>query len=293
MMSIDLSEATDRLSKEFQIKLLTSMGVPKEYFKFLNLPFHYQGLDFGEEEGIKKAYYSNGQPMGLFISFPMFELAHYVVLKYVTAITNSRFCICGDDVVIACEPKDGMVLFSRYKNLIERFGGVISQSKTILSSKLCEGVGAIFLKGIQKEIRIPSGKVSILEAFTPVTGLYQKIVHQEPVGRALMSSWLSTKLFKEYTYQQRMSMNEFMVTTDLGDWSIEALRSLDKTDRMPQSYSRFDEDLYNFWRNTPEEKDPSYHWISLRAYQDALVSNKIISLYKKDLPCQPTKPSRK
>lgn len=294
MMSIDLSEATDRLSRDLQIKLLTSMGVPIKYFKFLELPFHYQGLDFGEKEGIRKSYYSNGQPMGLFISFPMFELAHYVILKYACATRNSTFCICGDDVVIACEENDRMVIFDRYKNLIDRFGGVISPSKTIMSSKLCEGVGAIFLKGIPKEIRIPSGKVSTLEAFTPVTWLYQKIVQQAPVGRALMSAWLSTKLFKEYTYQQRMSMNEFMVSNDFSDWSLEALQSLDRIDHMPQIYSRFDEDLYDFWRNTPEDqKEPSYHWIALRAYQDALVSNKIVSLYKKDIPCRPTKPSRK
>lgn len=294
MLSIDLSEATDRLSRDFQIKLLTSMGVPVKYFKFLELPFHYQGLDFGEENKIKKTYYSNGQPMGLFLSFPMFELAHYVVLKYACATSNSAFCICGDDVVVACDDKDRMVIFNRYKNLIERFGGVINSSKTIMSSKLCEGVGAIFLKGIPKEIRIPSGKVSTLEAFTPVTWLYQKIVQQTPVGRALMGAWLSTSLFKEYTYQQRMSMNEFMVSNDFSDWSLEALQSLDRIDHMPQTYSRFDEDLYDFWRNTPgNQKDPSFHWMSLRAYQDALVSNKIVSLYKKDIPCRPTKTSRR
>jgi hypothetical protein len=284
MMSIDLSEATDRLSRDLQIKLLISMGVPNSYFKFLELPFHYHGKDYGEDDAIKKSYYTNGQPMGLFLSFPMFELAHYVILKFAVATSDgATFAICGDDVVVACEEKDSVVIFNRYKNLIERFGGVISPTKTIRSMRLAEGVGAIFLKGIPKEIRIPSGKVSYLEAMTPGTWLYQEIVHETPVGRALMNAWLSTKLFKEYTYQQRMSMNEFMVTSDLSDWSIEALKSLDKPDHMPQIYSRFDEDLYSFWRNTPEENQVShYHFINLRAYRDNLVSNKIVSYYKKD-----------
>jgi len=82
MMSIDLSQATDLLSVEAQINLLNSMGVPKEYFRFLSLPAYYSPKDFGEGgEGLRKVIYSNGQPMGLFVSFPMFELLHYVVLN--------------------------------------------------------------------------------------------------------------------------------------------------------------------------------------------------------------------
>lgn len=291
IMSIDLSEATDRLSVDLQIKLLVSMGVPLEYFNFLKLPFAYNPKDYGEEGTYKINYYSNGQPMGLYISFPMFELAHYTILKFATATSNANFCICGDDVVIACDDKDADSIFNRYKNLIERFGGVISLPKTIRSSRLAEGVGAIFLKDIPKEIRIPSGKVSILEAFTPGTWLYQEIVRQGPVGRSIVYQWLSTKLTKEYTYQQRRSANESMVTLNLWTWSLDALRSLDKTDHMPQTYYCWEEDNFDFWRNTPDAQSESTNlkWVTLRAYREALISNKIVSLYKKDFSCNKPK----
>lgn len=284
MLSIDLSEATDRLSRHFQVKLLESMGAPKGSFQFLELPCYYRDKDFGgSSDELKKCYYSNGQPMGLFLSFPMFELAHFVILKYVVAPYKAQFSICGDDVVIACEKKDAVRLYERYSCLITRFGGKISLSKTLKSSQMAEGVGAMFLKGIHKEIRIPSGKLSPLEAFTPGTWLYSEINSQSPVGRAILSNWLQTKLEKEYTYQQRRQANESVVLTDLSTLSNEALRSLFRPDHEPTIYSRFDADSYSFWRNTPEEREStSYHWVGLSWFQDALVSNKIISLYKKE-----------
>jgi hypothetical protein len=270
-----------------------SMGVPEDYFAFLKLPFCYNPKDYDEEGSYKTARYSNGQPMGLYISFPMFELAHYVILKFACATTHSSFRICGDDVVVACDNSDdSTVIFKRYKTLIERFGGLISLPKTIVSSKLAEGVGAIFLKDIPKEIRIPSGKLSTLEAYTPDTWLYQEIVQMGPVGRAVLAGWLSTKLEKAYTYQQRYSMNEFMVTKNLWSWSLTALRSLDKTDHMPQTYYSWEEDEFDFWRNTPDDSNTDkthYKWISLRAFQEALVSNKIVSLYKKENTCHKPK----
>jgi len=292
LLSIDLSEATDRLSVDLQIKLLTSMGVPESYFSFFRLPFHYQTSMYGKKEKqIKEGRYSNGQPMGLFLSFPMFELAHYVILSFSCATsTDARFCICGDDVIISCRHNEADLVFSRYENLITRFGGVISKPKTFRSRRLAEGVGAIFLKGIQKEIRIPSGKLSALEAHTPDTWLYLEIVRETAIGRALNSSWLSTNFQKEYTYQQRMLANEFMVYTDLSDWSLEALRSLNKRDHMPQTYYTWDEELYQFWRNTPQyDSAPVHRFIGLKKYRDALVSHKIVNLYKGDHNNETTK----
>lgn len=285
MLSIDLSEATDRLSRELQIRLLYHMGVPRGYFDFLQLPCVYQDSDFGgATDELKKAYYSNGQPMGLFVSFPMFELAHYVLLKWVVA-KRATFCICGDDVVIACATEEeGKLLYQRYFEIISRFGGKISSSKTLRSYRACEGVGAIFLKGIPKEIRIPSGKLSTLEAWSEGTWLYQEIVSMTPVGRAILSSWLTTKLEKEYTYQQRMNANESLVTRDLSTLSKEALQSLVLPDHMPRTYSIF-EDGFSFWRETPEErKSVGYKWIGTRVFRDMLVSDKIVTLYKDSKP---------
>lgn len=285
MLSIDLSEATDRLSRQLQMQLLYSMGVPRGWLSFLNLPCVYRDRDFGgASDELKTTYYSNGQPMGLYISFPMFELAHYVILKWAVAKFNATFSLCGDDVVIACDEKDSTHIFQRYSELISRFGGKISMQKTIQSRRACEGVGALFLKGIPKEIRIPSGKLSPLEAQTPGTWLNYEIVNSTRVGRAILMSWLSTSLEKNYTYQQRRSANESLVQKDLSSWSLEAIRSLMKPDTMPRTYSIFEEDLFSFQRESVgKEVSRPLKYVGIEKYKDALINNKIITLYKEDM----------
>jgi hypothetical protein len=285
MMSIDLSEATDRLDRKVQIKLLESMGVPKGYFNFLSLPFYYDKSSYGEGKGLKKAFYRAGQPMGLYISFPMFELMHYVILKFVIAGSDTaQFRICGDDVVISCADEcEARILYKRYYNLITRFGGIVSKEKSILSGRLSEGVGAIFLKGYPKEIRIPSGKLSTLEASTPLTWLNQAIAREHPVGRSVMGGWLSTKLTKRYTYDQRREANKILVSLDLSDWGLEGLRQLVQPDNVPLEYWVWNEGDFRFWRNTPAiEKVPSLRWLSVARYRDYLVSHKLVQLYKEE-----------
>lgn len=283
MMSIDLSEATDRVSRHLQVALLQSMGVPRHFFDFLELPCVYRDKDFGgATDELKLTKYVNGQPMGLFVSFPMFELSHFVLTKWATAPYDAKFSICGDDLVIACKREDDAKhIFKRYSEIISRFGGKISLSKTLMSWRAAEGVGALFLKGYPKEIRFPSGKLSLLDARTKGTWLNNEIVSMGPVGRAIFYSWLSTDLEKRYTYQQRRTANESLVNTDLSIWDTDALRSLVKRDQMPLTYSRFDSEIYSFWRKTPDEDKPHvYHWVSKSHYRDSLVTNKIISLYK-------------
>jgi hypothetical protein len=279
LLSIDLTEATDRLSVEFQKDLLIRMGVPSSYFRFLSLPFYYQPNVFGREGSkLSKAWYRNGQPMGLFVSFPMFELAHYVILKWVTSVCKSDFTICGDDVVIACDAGDSENLFNRYKLIIERFGGVISNRKTMVSERCAEGVGAIFLKGYPKEIRIPSGKLSLLEFFTPGTWVYNQIHSLQPIGRALLYPYLSRKEWKEYSYEDRKQLNELFVNLDLSDWRNDSLQSLASHPDYPMKWRT--------WEDGPslplmkEEKDINYKWVTIGKFRDALVSHKIITLYK-------------
>jgi hypothetical protein len=264
------------------MELLYSMGVPKGWFDFLELPFVYSGKEFlGTDCGTRKSYYSNGQPMGLFVSFPMFELAHYVILKYSCAVSDAQFCICGDDVVIAVKESEAKVVYDRYTNLICRLGGVISTDKTFTSLNFAEGIGAIFLKDYPFEIRIPHGKVSLVEALMKGTWLSRDILNEGKVGMAIANSWLETKLFKVYTTQQRTQANNYLITKDLSDYKIESLRALLAEDHYPTIYSIFDEDLFNFWRNTPEDETPvKYKWVSVRKYRSNRVSHKIVQLYK-------------
>lgn len=300
MLSIDLSQATDRLSAEFQIKLLSTMGVPEKYFRFLRLPALYLDQDFGrgKEGKLKKIRYSNGQPMGLFVSFPMFELMHYVILKYVTATTDADFCVCGDDVLIACNKENSSEILNRYQTLIERFGGEISPTKTVVSDCFAEGVGALFLKGYPKELRIPSGKLSPLEASCPGFWLHRAIRDETPIGRAIHYSWLSTEEYREYTLQNRRALNERLVLEDLEDWSEDAVRALASHENYPQRWysweeapsgTRMDNPMFPEEAELPETQlfSPSrvvrtFRWIHRDKYRDALVNHKLISLFKKE-----------
>jgi hypothetical protein len=216
----------------------------------------------------------------------------------VVAKTDATSCICGDDCVISCKEEDSVDLFKRYRTLIERFGGVISESKTILSKNVAEGVGALFLKGYPKELRIPSGKLSILEAMSPGFWLNDQIRSESPLGRALAYSWLNTKERKEYTLTNRRALNEFILTTDLSDLHISSLRQLASHQTLPVSWYVWDdipEGVSGMVPRFPEgveipeevpltrKKVPMDHfrYISLEKYRDARVTSKIISLYKK------------
>jgi hypothetical protein len=287
MLSIDLSEATDRLSRDFQIHLLTLMGIPVGYLDFLNLPFFYDPKLFGlgPETGLQLAEYSNGQPMGLYLSFPMFELSHYVILQFAVATTrqNSSFCICGDDVMVACKNEaEGRVVFERYKNLVEALGGVISVPKTLMSFSAAEGVGALFLKDYPKEIRIPSGKLSALEAYTKETIVSAEVSNCSTLGRALMVAWLNTRYNKEYTYEMRKKANFELVTRDLSHLNIMALRSLVKPDQDPTKFSIEDDAHYSFWMMSPirEAGQLPYRLVGKEKFRQLLIDNKILQLIK-------------
>lgn len=285
MLSIDLSEATDRLSRDFQINLLTAMGLPQGYLGFLELPFFYDpklyNLGSGES-GLALNQYSNGQPMGLYVSFPMFELMHYVILKFSVATTGASFSICGDDVIVATDSEaEGSVVFERYKNLIERLGGKISDAKTLKSFSAAEGVGALFLKGYPYGIRIPYGKLSPLEAFTKGTQVNSEISKLSIIGRSLLVGWLSNRYTKEYTYQMRRAANFELVTRDLSHLNIQALRSLVKPDQDPIKYTIEDDHHYSFWVSNPEfEAKPIYRVIGMAKIRELLIDDKILKLIK-------------
>jgi hypothetical protein len=229
----------------------------------------------------------------------MFELLHYVILKWVTATTDAEFSICGDDVIIACDEKDSTNLFERYKLLIERFGGEISKPKTVQSARFAEGVGAIFLKGYPKELRIPSGRLSILEASSPGFWLNQQIKDETPIGRSIHASWLNTQETHEYSYSHRRALNEKLVLKDLDDWRLDSLRALATHDDYPQIWYSWEEapagvgmsnplfpeeaEIPNSdWPDPGVNPDEHFRWISKGKYRDLVVSHKVISLYKKE-----------
>jgi hypothetical protein len=220
----------------------------------------------------------------------MFELAHYVILQFAVATSDgATFCICGDDVVVACDTNEQeMVITERYRNLIERFGGLVSEAKTIASRDIAESVGAIFIRGY-KDVRIPSGRLSTLEAYENYTQLNWEISHGTPLGRAILYPWLSTKETKSYTYTQRQNMNEYFCHKDLSSWSLESLRSLCCRDNMPQTWNSWEESPGPFWMMNQKEPVNIYRFIGKEKFLDSLLTNKIITLLKGDKTCQKIK----
>jgi len=97
--SVDLSSATDRFPLSLQIELLDYVGLPEYGEALLELSHPWQGLDNTEWA------YAAGQPMGLYGSFPLFHLTHYLLLSNITREVGLQpghwhFAVLGDDVVI-------------------------------------------------------------------------------------------------------------------------------------------------------------------------------------------------
>jgi hypothetical protein len=151
-----------------------------------------------------------------------------------------------------------------------------------MSFSAAEGVGALFLKDYPKEIRIPSGKLSALEAYTKETIVSAEVSNCSTLGRALMVAWLNTRYNKEYTYEMRKKANFELVTRDLSHLNIMALRSLVKPDQDPTKFSIEDDAHYSFWMMSPirEAGQLPYRLVGKEKFRQLLIDNKILQLIK-------------
>jgi hypothetical protein len=256
------------------------MGVPASFLSFLELPFWYDPKDFGMPgKNLKEGYYSNGQPMGLYISFPMFELAHYVIAKFAVASTDSKFSICGDDIVFACNTKEeaGEVKY-RYCDVIESFGGIINPLKSV-ETPLIEGVGKLYFcsKGDLIDITPPTGNISPREMELP-TYLQSIIKDRTPVGRAIFYSWLSPATEHTYTYKDRSRFWKWLMTSNY-HLTVDSYNDMLKNaSSMPQEWS-WDKDAPVLLRQL-EAPNRNHHlkYVSLSALRDAILTTRIKSL---------------
>jgi hypothetical protein len=292
MMSLDQSEATDRLSRHFQIAILEHMGVSSTFFNFLDLPFYYDPKLFknGDKIGspsygteLRSGKYSNGQGMGLYISFPMFELAHYVIAKFAVASTSSLFSICGDDIVFAC-PSEAAAreVENRYTDVIESLGGKINHLKTIMHP-LIEGVGKLLLvKGKDLiDLTPPSGNISQTESRLN-TVLHSTIEHRSAIGRAILFSWQEPVEIKEYTYKARRKFWKWLLSSDyhLNDVSYNNL--FKDRDNRPQTWS-WDQEDPRVGRELLDSRStvPILKFVTESRLKDALITTRIKSYFKK------------
>jgi len=164
--SIDLSAATDRFPLELQLQVLRSIGLPMYADALVELCSKEWDFPQGRQFGVNTVKYNVGQPMGLYGSFPLFNLTHivfalacerYVIKKHGKGSLSrfedgSSFKIIGDDFVCS-----DTKLANQYSHALVACGVEISPSKTF-SGKVNEFAGYL---------AVPSNNPNGVLAFRP------------------------------------------------------------------------------------------------------------------------------
>jgi hypothetical protein len=130
---VDLSSATDYFPLELQLAVLRRLFPHDQHlidlFKDLsrNTTWTY---------GKESVRWSNGQPMGLYPSFPSFALTHGVLLDYLAGGIPNRFFVLGDDVIILHRPT-----YEKYIKMLDVLGCPYNPSKSLVSNQMAEFSG--------------------------------------------------------------------------------------------------------------------------------------------------------
>lgn len=150
--SIDLSAATDRFPLEPQLAVLDILGLGRYSEALKDIVSHEWNFPQGESFGYPRLMYKVGQPMGLYGSFPLFNLTHIVLAKTLQkklemdgSITDyfddgTCFKIIGDDIVTSDD-----AFASAYKYALAELGVEVSPSKTF-SGDVAEFAGFIAIR---------------------------------------------------------------------------------------------------------------------------------------------------
>jgi hypothetical protein len=129
----DLSSATDRFPLVLQKQVLHALGL--SLYALALSDISRQNWIF-EDSHIS---YATGQPMGLYGSFPLFHLTHYVLLEIISLRhgfephATKPFMVLGDDVSIT----DERVAID-YRNTMIALGVDVSDDKSIISNSISE-----------------------------------------------------------------------------------------------------------------------------------------------------------
>ena len=146
MWCFDLSSATDRFPLYLQNQVLEGLHLHTYAEALSELTNGWLVTD--SSGSTTDAWdYAAGQPMGLYGSFPLFHLTHYLLLEKLSIecgflrSATMPFFVLGDDVIIT----DGSVA-SLYAMELESLGVEVSPSKTIQSSDVAEFAGFVGLR---------------------------------------------------------------------------------------------------------------------------------------------------
>jgi hypothetical protein len=133
--AVDLSAATDYFPLKLQLSVLRALfGEQPDIDLFEELSrseWEYKPGDF-------RVTWTNGQPMGLYPSFPAFALTHGILLDLLSGGVPNRFFVLGDDVIILHQPT-----YERYIETLKILGCPYNPDKTIISKGLTEFAGKI------------------------------------------------------------------------------------------------------------------------------------------------------
>jgi len=89
------------------------------------------GWEFETPWGVS-LFYTNGQPMGAYSSFPSFSLAHHFMLHICSLRVgyDVQYYLLGDDIVIK-----GQQSALAYETLLKEFGMEKQDTKSVISTR--------------------------------------------------------------------------------------------------------------------------------------------------------------
>lgn len=132
--SLDLSKATDTLSKEFQELCLSIFFGTEMSQEWTNLVSGIHKFEFRDKE-VRELRQKRGQPQGYKSSFPAFALAHHIVMRIVMKRCHLEsldpqefYRILGDDSIIAVNDPD-LIVRDTYIQVCKEVGWECNPSK--------------------------------------------------------------------------------------------------------------------------------------------------------------------
>jgi len=128
----DLSAATDRFPRRIQEVLLHELIKDRELSSALWTIL--TGRTFKVAWSGENITYNCGQPMGAYGSWPLFALAHHLVVEYCayqanTKLIKDKYRLIGDDVIITDQGTS-----TEYQKVMKALGVDINLSKTVNSN---------------------------------------------------------------------------------------------------------------------------------------------------------------
>jgi hypothetical protein len=133
ILCADLSAATDRFPREIQRALLFELIKDNDLATALWTIL--ADRTFTVAWSREKVTYNCGQPMGAYGSWPLFALAHHLVVEYCSYCCNIKqseikhlYRVIGDDVIITQEETA-----QKYLDIMQRLGVTINKGKTVWS----------------------------------------------------------------------------------------------------------------------------------------------------------------